>query len=149
MKSELEIRVDKARLTIYCKMSGIFTEPDMQKCAEEFRKATDAFQGKRHLVLADMRGMKPTHPKVAAILGEVIAYGRRNGCVRCAHLSDDTVQRLQAARVARMATPDDDVTVVVNSIEEGEQVLEEARRELAHNRAVSPADEVAKRVSAR
>ncbi len=149
MKKEVEVRIDKAKLTVYAKMSGVFAEADMVEWAAEYRKATDSFQGRPHLVLADMRGMKPTHPDVAAILGAEIGYARQNGCVRCAHLSDDTVQRLQAARVARMSSPGDDVTVVVGTVQEAERVLEEARRELLNNRTVSPANEVAKRVAAR
>jgi hypothetical protein len=99
-------------------------------------------------VLADMRGMRPTHPDVAAILGAEIGYARERGCVRCAHLSDDTVQRIQAARVARLASPGDDVTVIVGTVSEGERVLEEARRELAQDKPISPAGEVARRVAA-
>lgn len=148
MKPEVEIRIEKAKLTVYCRMSGVFNEADMLRWASDYRKATEVFQGRSHLVLADMRGMKPTHPQVAAILGAEIGHARQNGCVRCAHLSDDTVQRLQAARVARMASPDDDVTVVVGTVREAERVLEEARRELVSNRAVTPAHEVAKKVAA-
>jgi hypothetical protein len=125
-------------------MSGIFDEAAMRDWAGRYRRATDAFGGRPHLVLADMRGMKPTHPQVAAILGDEIGYARRNGCVRCAHLSDDSVQRMQAARVARMASPGDDVTVTVNSVAEAERVLDEARRELQANRPVSPAADVVK-----
>lgn len=149
MKKEVEIRVEKTKLTVYARMSGVFAEADMVQWAADYRKATDSFQGRSHLVLADMRGMKPTHPDVAAILGAEIGYARQNGCVRCAHLSDDTVQRLQASRVARMASPGDDVTVVVGTVQEAERVLDEARRELLSNRAVSPANEVVKKAAAR
>ncbi|MFT3925385.1 MAG: hypothetical protein QM778_22800 [Myxococcales bacterium] len=147
MKKESEIRTDKARMTVYVKMAGVFSMEDMVDWAAEYRKATDSFHDRPHLVLADMRGMKPTHPDVAAVLGAEIGYARQHGCVRCAHLSDDTVQRLQTSRVARMASPGDDVTVVVSSLQEGERVLEEARRELATNRGVSPAHEVAKKAA--
>src|SRR5262249_42283196 len=143
MKAELEIRVDRAKQTVYCRMSGVFGETEMRQWASEYRRATDAFRDRPHLVLADMRGMKPTHPDVAAIMGQAIAYSRSHGCVRCAHLSDDTVQRIQAVRVARLASPGDDVTVIVGTVVEAERVLEEARREIAANRPVSPAAEVA------
>jgi hypothetical protein len=106
MKAEVEIRVEKAKNTVYCRMSGVFGEPEMVAWATEYRRATESFRGRPHLVLADMRGMRATHPDVAAILGAAIGHARQNGCVRCAHLSDDTVQRIQAARVARMASPE-------------------------------------------
>jgi hypothetical protein len=142
-KPEVEIRVELARQTVYCRMSGIFNEQEMRAWAQQYRKATDSFRGRSHLVLADMRGMKPTHPQVATILGDEIGYARQHGCVRCAHLSDDSVQRMQASRVARMASAGDDVTVVVATVQEAERVLEEARRELAANRPITPAGLVA------
>ena len=82
--------------------------------------------GAKHMVIADMRGMKPLHPPVAKLLGEAIGYGRRNGAVLCAHVSDHTVQRLQAARVARENSPTDDITVDVSSVAEAERVVSEA-----------------------
>src|SRR5262245_9938524 len=133
MKGSFEIRDDRAKRTIYTKMSGIFTHEEMRAWCAEYRKATDSYRERPHLVLADMRGMKATHPDVAALLGAEIGYARSHGCVRCAHVSDDTVQRLQAARVARQHSPGDDVTVEVGSSEEAESVLEEARRELSAN----------------
>ena len=145
MAVQVELRVDRAKRTVYCKMSGIFDEAAMRAWAADYRKVTDAFAGRPHLVLADMRGMKPTHPQVAAILGDEIGYARRHGCVRCAHLSDDSVQRIQAARVARMASPGDDVTVTVGSVAEAERVLDEARRELMANLPITPAAAVADR----
>lgn len=90
--------------------------------------------GAKHMVIADMRGMKPLHPPVAKLLGEAIGYGRRNGAVLCAHVSDHTVQRLQAARVARENSPTDDVTVDVSSVSEAERVVAEARSRLEDGR---------------
>ena len=39
--------------------------------------------------------------RVSKLLRELSDHARRNGVVLCAHISDDTVQRLQAARVGR------------------------------------------------
>ncbi|APR76648.1 Hypothetical protein A7982_01995 [Minicystis rosea] len=139
MKGTFEIKDDRARRTISTRMSGIFTQEEMRAWCTEYRKATDSYRDRPHLVLADMRGMKATHPDVAALLGAEIGYARAHGCVRCAHVSDDTVQRLQAARVARQHSPGDDVTVEVGSTEEAERVLDEARHELLANQAVTPA----------
>jgi hypothetical protein len=86
------------------------------------------------MVVADMRGMKPLHPPVAKLLGEAIGYGRKNGAVLCVHISDHTVQRLQASRVARENSPTDDITVDVSSLEEAERVLDEARSRLDDGR---------------
>jgi hypothetical protein len=149
MHAKFEIQVDKRNWTIYCRLSGIFEEPEMRAWAAEYRAATDSFRGRPHLVLADMRGMKPTHPDVAAIMGKEIAYARLHGAVRCAHLSDDVVQRMQAARVARQASPEDDVTVCASTLEEAERVLNEARRDLLENRPVSPASAVARQAASR
>jgi hypothetical protein len=82
------------------------------------------------MVIADMRGMKPMDPTVANMLGAEIHYARRHGVVLCAHVSDHTVQRLQARNIARQNSPSDDVTVDVASAEEAMKVLDEARSRL-------------------
>jgi ATP-dependent helicase YprA (DUF1998 family) len=112
-------------------MEGKFDARTMREFADEYVKATETYQGKAHVVLADMRGMLPLQPEVAHIMGQGIGFGRANGAKRCAHLSDDTIQRLQAARIARLSSPNDTVTVDVVSLEEAEAVLVEARRSLA------------------
>jgi hypothetical protein len=100
----------------------------MKGWAALYRRAgTDRFNGRKHMVIADMRGMKASHPSVAAIMGAEIGHARRNGVVLCAHISDDTVLRFQAARVVRENVVGDDVTVDVVSLEEARRVVEEAR----------------------
>ncbi len=102
-------------------------ENEMKEWADAYIAATDAYAGGPHLVLADMRGLKPAGPESAEIMGNAIAYARTRGVACCAHLSDSTIQRLQTARLAREASPHDDVTTDVVSPEEAERVLEEAR----------------------
>ena len=129
--ANFEVRVDLAKRTLFTRMSGLFSETDMIAWAEAYRRdGTDRFKGRPHMVLADMRGMKTVHPSIAAILGAEIGHARQNGVVLCAHLSDDTVQRLQAKRVARMNVEGDDVTVDVSSVEEAHRVIDEARDRL-------------------
>jgi hypothetical protein len=118
------------RRTIVTRMSGHFGEQEMRDWADEYRRATDAYLGKPHLVLADMRGLLTLTPKVAAIMMEAIGYARQVGVVCCAHISDQTVMRLQAARIARQASPGDDVTIDCVSREEADEVLREKRVEL-------------------
>ncbi len=72
------------------------------------------------MVVADMRGMKTVHPSLAAIMGTESGYSRRHGVVLCAHISDDTVQGLQAARLARQNSPTDGD---VHSPEEADRVV--------------------------
>lgn len=99
----------------------------MQEWAEVYLAATRSYGGGNHLVLADMRGLKPADPAAAEVMGSAIGYARAHGVACCAHISDSTVARLQARRLAREASPEDDVTIDVVSLEEAEQVLEEAR----------------------
>jgi len=122
MAGNIEVNV-QGRI-IHARVTGLFNEPEMREVAVTMNKTTDRLQGKRHIVIADMRGFKTLHPSLAAIMGESIGYGRRNGCVLCLHVSDDTVQRLQAARIARQNSPYDDVTVDVESLEEAERLAE-------------------------
>jgi hypothetical protein len=126
-KADFDVRTDLKKRTIFTRMTGVFSEGDMQAWAKEYREATDCFQGSKHMVIADMRGMKTVDSTVAAILGEGIAYARKRGVVLCAHVSDDTAQRLQARGIARRNSASDDVTVEVASAEEGLKVVEEAR----------------------
>jgi hypothetical protein len=129
-KAEFEVVLDLANRTLFTRMTGLFSEADMQAWAKEYHGATDKFQDRKHMVIADMRGMKTVHPSIANIMGAEIGYARDHGVVLCAHLSDDTVQRLQARRVARQNSPTDNVTVDVSSIQEARKVVEEARERI-------------------
>jgi hypothetical protein len=115
-------------------LSGIFSEEEMRSFVAAYRAATDQFRGAKHMVIADMRGMKPLHRHIAKILGDEIGYARRNGVVLCVHLSDHAIQRLQAARVARENSPNDDVTVDVTSADEANRVIDERRSRLEDER---------------
>jgi hypothetical protein len=126
-KAEFEVVLDLANRTIFTRMTGLFSESDMHAWAKQYHDATDKFHGRKHMVIADMRGMKTVHPNIASVMGAAIGYARERGVVLCAHLSDDTVQRLQARRVARQNSLADNVTVDVSSIEEARKVVEEAK----------------------
>jgi hypothetical protein len=132
--TQFEVTTNLQQRVLRVRLSGFFTEKQMRTVAGLTHQATEQFRGAKHMVIADMRGMKPLHPPVAQILGDAIGYGRRNGAVLCAHISDHTVQRLQAARLARENSPTDDVTVDVSSVEEAERVLDEARSRLDDGR---------------
>jgi hypothetical protein len=121
------------RRTIVVRLTGLIGPAEMQEFAEKYRAATDTYGGQPHLVLADMRGMKTNTPAAAGILQSAIAYARARGVHCCAHISDDTVARLQMARIAREVAAGDDVTVDVVSLEEAEAVLHEKRFELLKN----------------
>lgn len=120
----------QTRRTIVVRLTGLIGPTEMQDFAERYRAATDFYGGEPHLVLADMRGMKTNTPAAAGILQSAIAYARSRGVHCCAHISDDTVARLQMARIAREVAAGDDVTVDVVSLEEAEAVLHEKRFEL-------------------
>jgi hypothetical protein len=117
--------------TIRFVASGILTEEEFDKGYIEAKAMTDGYRGAKHMVLADMRGMKPASNKVAEKLGELIGYQRANGVFLCVHISDETVTRLQMARLSRKASPHDQMTVDVVSLDEAETVLSEARLKLA------------------
>lgn len=122
-----DIQNDKAKRTIYVRMSGFMRQDEVKRCTEAFKAATDSYNGAQHLCLADMRGLKALEPESAAVLMEAIGYQRRNGVVLCAHVSDSTIARLQMQKVARSASLDDKQTIDCVSPEEAEQVLLDAR----------------------
>ena len=97
---------------------------------ENGKGMTDSYAGKKHMVLADMRGMKPASPKVAEKFGALIGYQRTHGVFFCVHLSDETVTRLQLDRLSRKASPHGKITVDVVSMEEAEAALSEERLKL-------------------
>lgn len=130
MRGSFKIVNDRALRTIRLRMTGEYAASDMQGMADELRRVTDEYGDEHHMILADMRGLAPLKSDVASLFGELIAYTRQHGVVCCAHLSDDTVQKLQAARLGRQSSIDDDLTVDVVSLEEAERVLAEARSRL-------------------
>ncbi|MEM9860918.1 MAG: hypothetical protein AAF938_04830 [Myxococcota bacterium] len=134
MSSPLEatwnVEVKKAQRRVEVRMAGLFREADIRAFDAAYREATDRFAGTAHVVLADMRGLRTLAANVGAIFGESIAYARTRGVALCAHLSDETVLRLQTARIARSSSVEDDVTVDVASLEEAQLLCEEARQRL-------------------
>ena len=124
--AEYDVRNDYGARTVYVRASGLFSEADIEGFFRLYQQRVN-YRGRRHLVLADMRGMKPMQPALAERFGTMIAATRRDGVVLCAHVSDHTVQRLQLQRVARENSPMDDITIDVASLEEAHRVLHEAR----------------------
>jgi hypothetical protein len=120
----------QTRRTIVVRLNGLISPSEMEDFADKYRAATDTYGGQPHLVLADMRGMKPNTPAAASILQSAIAYARGRGVFCCAHISDDTVARLQMARIAREVTAGDDVTIAAVSLDEAAVVLQEKRFDL-------------------
>lgn len=133
------VKNDPSQRTIHIRMEGVFGEQQMKDLARLYLEATEQYKGGQHLVLADMRGMHIASLEVAKILGEAIGQARKMGVACCAHVSSSTVQKLQAARLAREHSPDDDVTVNVVSVEEANKVLEEARLWLGNSPHRGPA----------
>jgi hypothetical protein len=125
--ARFSVKNEPSERTIYIRMEGIFEEHQMKELAQLYLDVTKTYGGQQHLVLADMRGMHIASLEVAKILGDAIGAARKMGVACCAHLSSSTVQKLQAARLARESSPDDDVTVNVVSPEEADKVLAEAR----------------------
>ena len=128
-RASFTVRNVPADRTIHIRMSGRFDISTMRAFCDQYKAVTDTYAKGAHYVIADMRGMVPAQPEVGLMLGSAIGYARARGVRLCAHLSDDTVQRLQAARLARQSTPGDDVTVDVASLEEAARVIAEHREQ--------------------
>jgi ABC-type transporter Mla MlaB component len=127
----IKIELDKKRRTITLRASGALTVEELKAVLKEAKTATDVFRGGQHIVLADLRGMSTMSPEAAAAFGEVIRYGREHGTALCVHMSDSSIARLQANRLAREVTPEDTGTVNVVSIEEARRVIDERYRDLS------------------
>ena len=125
-----EATVNRSRRLITFRASGTLSLDDMKQIYDEAKWATDAFRGEPHMVLADMRGLGTLGADKQKIFGDIIRYGRERGCVCCVHLSDSSIARLQQARIAREASPYDDITVNVVSIEEAERMINEKQDKL-------------------
>lgn len=135
--STFAVELDVHRRRIHTTLSGLFDEASIEAWAKEYEAATDRFRGHMHVVLADMRGLKTMRKEVADRFGAAIGYARAHGVVLCAHISDETVQRLQASRVARQNSEGDDVTVDVASLDEAKLVCAEALERIDDARPVS------------
>ena len=125
-----EVKNDRKKRTIYVRISGPAPIDSVQRWATECKTACDAYGGQPYFIIADMRGVGVLAPETAAVVGEVIEYTRRRGVCRCVHLSDSSIMRLQARRLAREASGNDSITIDVVSTDEAERLLEEDRRKL-------------------
>jgi hypothetical protein len=126
MKAEWAVDADPSRRIVRVRMNGYFQKEDILAWARAHRAATGHFRPQPYIVLADMRGLRPLPPDAAALMGEEVAFDRAHGCACCVHISDHTVQRLQIARLARQVSPDDQITIDVESDEEAERVMDAA-----------------------
>ncbi|MFY1826621.1 hypothetical protein ACN47A_11955 [Myxococcus fulvus] len=123
-----EVSNDTNRRTVTVRLKGFVRPNEMKDFAAAYRTATDTYAKGRHLVLADMRGLKALEPESATLFGEVVQYGRERGCLVCVHVSDSVIARLQTARVAsETVTENGDITVNCVSIEEADKQLAKAR----------------------
>lgn len=125
-----DIQTDVVGRVIRVRMSGMIRPDEMREFDAAYRAATDAMHQAKHVVIADMRGFRPAEPASAQIFKEALSYARSRGVALCAHVSDSTIQRLQVARLARDASPGDNVTVDVVSVDEAEVLLTERLAEL-------------------
>lgn len=116
--------------TIYITLRGYVRQPDLLAWAARYRDATNEYRGQPHMVLADMLGMSALGAVGVVILRDAICYGRARGVVRCVHLSDSGTARLQALRLVREVSPQDDITVEAVSLHEAEVILAEFRATL-------------------
>lgn len=124
------VKNQPTRKTVVVRLSGIIEDPEMRAFAAEAHAATDAYKNAPHFVLADARGLKTCAASTAAILKEVIVYGRAHGVIACVHVTDESVTKLQLGRLARQGAPTDAATIEVATVEEAESVLGEKRYEL-------------------
>jgi hypothetical protein len=120
-----ETSINRGKRLITFRASGNLSLAEMKTILDEAKWATDAFRGEPHIVLADMRGLTTLNEEKQKVFGDIIRYGREHGTVCCVHLSDSSIARLQQARLAREASPYDDITVNVVSIEEAEKAISE------------------------
>jgi hypothetical protein len=119
------VDLDKKRRVIVFRAEGTLSTTDLKDMLKECIRVTDLFKGGQHIVFADMRGLRPLQPEAAQIFGQIIRYGREHGTVLCVHISDSSIQKLQASRLAREAASDDVTTINVVSPEEGWRVVDE------------------------
>jgi hypothetical protein len=125
-----EVKNDASRRLYRVRMSGFMRPVEMAQAAAQLIAMTESYDGKEHMCLADMRGLKALEPESARLLREAIMHTRQKGVVRCAHVSDSTISRLQAIKLASQpSTEDDGATVDCSSVEEAERVLLEYRTE--------------------
>jgi hypothetical protein len=129
-----ETTVNRSRRLITFRATGNLSLSEMKTIYEEAKWATDAFKGEAHIVLADMRGLATLTEDRQKVFADIIRYGREHGTACCVHLSDSSIARLQQARLAREASPYDDITINVVSIEEAEKAITEKQKTLGSAR---------------
>jgi hypothetical protein len=125
--AQFSVKNEPSERTIYVRMAGFFEESEMKQFIQLYLEATASYEGKPHVVLADMRELQISSLDVSKLLGDAIGKARQQGVTCCAHLTSSTVVKMQMARLAREHSQGDDVTVNVGSLDEANKVLAEAR----------------------
>jgi hypothetical protein len=126
----IKVSLDRLQRTIAFRARGTIKASELSAVLQEAKWAMDQLASGEHIVLADLRGMAPLSPEAQAIFGEVIRYGREHGTALCIHLSDSSIAKLQASRLARDVSPQDKITINVVSLEEAERLIEERATKL-------------------
>jgi hypothetical protein len=121
----VKVSLDRIRRTVAYRATGTLKNDELKVVLQEAKWVTDQLVGGEHIVLADLRGMAPLGQEAQALFGEVIRYGRERGTALCIHLSDSSIAKLQANRLAREVSPQDTITTNVVSLDEAERMIEE------------------------
>lgn len=143
------VRYLRDRRRIDLRASGVFLVPVMQRFCQEYRAVTGALGGEKHIVIADLRGLRPLSQTVAEVLQDTLDWARKNGVWCWAHVSDQPVAGLQVARLARGQRNEDDVTVECGSLDEAVWVANEKLRELDREQNMAEVEASLRRISLR
>jgi hypothetical protein len=121
----INVELDYSRKVLTFRATGVVTVAELQRTLVQVKTVLAPLRGAEHIVLADVRGLAPMSPEASELFGAVIRYGREHGTALCVHLSDSSIAKLQTARLAREASPQDQITVNVVSLKEAEKVINE------------------------
>lgn len=122
-----------SRRTFHFRLSGFLSSEVLETHAAEieqrYQRAVDSFAGKRFLVYADLRGLKPLSEKANELVQRLMAYGMARGLYFSVNIVPSTLATI-SIRKAGQQTQTAAVRATVGTEAEAEALLAEKRAEL-------------------
>ena len=147
--ASFSVRYLRERRRIDLRLSGVFDLRPMRRFCQEYRAVTALLRGEQHIVIADLRGLRPLAPAVAEHLAETLVWAREHGVCCQAHVADDLVSGMQLARLARGRSDGEDITVDCESLDDAVLVANEKLRELDREQNLAEVEATLRKISLR
>ena len=117
----------------HLRLKGFWTDKVVLQIGTEFlalfKEAVDSMGGEKFLVLADTSQFKPPSLSAKEVITETMKYAKAHGIYKTVEVMPSAVTRI-AIQQAAQESGKDDFRVVVSSVEEGWEKIDELKQNL-------------------